>query len=79
MTLQIKGRVWQYKYGYVRGSYKGRMDMDHSKVERDDMKQANGYVQEIYKEGMEMDHSKMEGMKMDGMQEEVVTADSAKG
>jgi hypothetical protein len=29
------------------------------------------------KEGMEMDHSKMEGMKMDGMQEEVVT-DSAK-
>jgi hypothetical protein len=30
------------------------------------------------KEGMEMDHSKMEDEK-DDMQEEVVTADSAKG
>jgi hypothetical protein len=54
------------------------MDMDHSKMERDDINQSKWICPRICKEGMEMDHSKMEGMKMDDMQEEVVTADSAK-
>jgi hypothetical protein len=56
------------------------MDMNHSKMEgmeKDDIARSKWICPRSAKEGMEMDHSNGRDEK-DDMQEEVVTADSAK-